>query len=55
VAALLLKVGCNDRDVVTVTRSSVPLAIGRWIHVELCKHKQAVIKIIEAENEGGGT
>jgi hypothetical protein len=52
---LAIKVGCDGRDVITVARAPVPLAVGRWIHVELCKHKQAVIQIIEAENKGGGT
>jgi hypothetical protein len=48
--ALAIKVGFSGTDVVTVARAPVPLAVGRWIHVELCKHKRAVIEIIQQEN-----
>jgi hypothetical protein len=49
---LAIKVGCDGRDVITVARSPVPVEVSRWVHVELCKRKRAVIKIIEQENEG---
>ena len=52
--ALDIKVGCDETDVVTVSTSRMPLEISRWIHNELAKRKRAVIKIIQAGNEGGG-
>jgi hypothetical protein len=48
--ALAIKVGYVGTDVITVTRSSVPLEVGRWLHAELSKHKRAVTEIIQQEN-----
>jgi hypothetical protein len=48
--ALGIAVGSNGSDVITIARSPVPLELGRWFHSELCKHRAAVIAIIENEN-----
>jgi hypothetical protein len=47
--ALAVKVGTDGVDVITVAKATVPIEVGLWIHTELCKHKHAVIAIIEAD------
>ena len=47
--ALGIKVGSDGVDVVTVSTSRVPLETSRWLHTQLCKHKRAVIGIIERD------
>jgi hypothetical protein len=51
--ALAIKVGSDGQNLITIARSPVPLEVGRWLHAELAKHKQAVIDIIQAENGRG--
>jgi len=51
--ALAVRVGTDGCDIITVARSPVPLEVGRWLHAELCRHRAAVISIIQAENGGG--
>jgi hypothetical protein len=48
--ALAIKVGSDGIDVITVSRSPVPLEVGRWLHAELTKHKREVIAAILNEN-----
>jgi hypothetical protein len=50
--ALGIKVGSDGTDVVTVSTSRVPLEASRLLHIELCKHKQAVIEVIQQEARG---
>ena len=48
--ALAIKVGSDGQNLITVSSAPVPLEVGRWLHAELCKHKAAVIALIENEN-----
>jgi hypothetical protein len=44
-----VKVASNGINVITVTRSSVPPEVGRWLHNELAKQPAAVLAVIRAE------
>jgi hypothetical protein len=50
-ADLGIKVGTDGRNLITVSRSPVPLELSRRLHTELCKHRTDVIEIIK--NQGG--
>jgi hypothetical protein len=51
--ALAIKVGSDGQNLITVSRARVPPEASRLLHNELCRHRAAVIEIIERENAGG--